>query len=55
MTAQEYVVLSLVSDGFDDAARLYRVVEEKVVVRRVLVGDGLNSNHGMMVIFCDNF
>jgi hypothetical protein len=34
---------SLVADGLDDPAGLQRVVEEEVVVRRVLVRDGLKK------------
>jgi hypothetical protein len=41
----------LVADGLHDPAGLQRVVEEEVVVRRVLVRDGLKKRKNTFYIF----
>jgi hypothetical protein len=41
----------LVADGFNNPAGLQRVVEEEVVVRRVLVRDGLKKKKITFYIF----
>jgi hypothetical protein len=47
----EPVWYGLVADGFDDPAGLQRVVEEEVVVRRVLVRDCLKKGKGNIIFF----